>query len=680
MPGNVLRYDPERVAALEVRARSAIERLAAVTSDDPAAAGAVATASRARRRLEADWLPLLSAVVASDAMVTWNPTGPAALGGAIGGSGMLALLFPSFLGRSGADLGEAMAETARAVIDEGDVDDVVGLTEALRAASGDVVAIRTFFDDLGGSGSADLLMALGAQGGHPDEAVQLATVVRSVLAADSLRAGFPPGFAPALVATLVEARDETRRSPAAALAFLFDDTTFGTAMLADTTTALVEQELIVAGGRPEEGAAMWPGLRVGSVLHRALDEEADRDGTSEAYRAADPMYALLEGLARDGDAARAVFTDDTVATYLFGQRAMQEDGMRRLAAAAERAAAGPDVVAGADPQLLEDAGLVASAFVNHLASRHPDVLWTYADNADVSRSIATILGQHMLAVQTSVLVGDQDSTPPRQEEVPGALVDVFDEARGDGVSVRVASFDEHALGVATDLAVDSTDGLAIVRAALDIHVQTEATLAIGRVAVGDLPPGRDPNLFLAEAMQDAARMEAHFVAHAGHRAEERGRSVDQLIGAWIGLASLSIGKANSQYKTHGGASARLSAPVIGDLLGPAADLATSLLATHQAAAARSAEANAEAATDQLVYLWCREAYRQGVIVPDLPAGVVVGGELVEWDAFLELPPSVRQETLNHLEETTGLDGINLDGNGIRDAIKTEQLASYQTLD
>ena len=154
------------------------------------------------------------------------------------------------------------------------------------------------------------------------------------------------------------------------------------------------------------------------------------------------------------------------------------------------------------------------------------MLMAVSDNADVSRSVATILGQHVLAVQTTVLGGDQDTTAPRHEQPSAALVDVLDEARGDGATVRVASFDEHALGVATDLAVGRTEGLAIVRAALDVHGQTQATLAVGRLAAGDLPPGRDPNLFLAEAMQDAARLEAHVVAHAGHRAEERGRSVD----------------------------------------------------------------------------------------------------------------------------------------------------------
>ena len=674
----MLRYDPDRVSALQEQARRTVEQLATVTSDDPAATGAVGTARAARQRLERDWLPLIAGVVASDAMVTWSGSHP---GGPSGDPlGRWSDLLAQFLVRHGAPRGAAMAETARAVIEDGDVDDVEDLIAALRAADGDDEAVRAFFTDLAGAGVADLLMALGTQAGHGEEALELALLVRTRLGEDSRRSGFPTALAPSMVSRFVAEHDDGTRSPAAALSFLVDDTTFGTDLLAATVTALVDEELAAAGDEPDDGAALWSLNPVPSVLYRALDDEPEAGGTSELLRGSDPMYALLETLSGDGDAGRAVFTDERLAAYLFGRRNVGLDGMRRLAAAAERAAAGPDVVTGADPRLLDDAGMVASAFVNHVGSRPVDVLMACSDNAEVSRSLASILGQHVLAVQTTVLIGDQDAVGMRPDHVSAALVDVQDEARGDGATVRVAWFDEHALGVVTDLAVGRTEGLAVVRAALDIHQQNQAALAVGRLAAGDLPPGRDPNLFLAEVMRDAARLEAHVIAHAGHRAEERGRSVDTVIGAWIGLASLSIGGANSRYRAAGGPSARLSAPVIGSLLGPAADLATSLFATHQAGAARAAEANAEAATDQLLYLWYREAYRQGVIVPELPAGTVAGGELVDWETFLELPPSVRQQALNHLEETTGPAGVNLDGNALRDAVKTEQLASYQALD
>ena len=677
MTGHVLRYDPERVAALQEQARRTVDQLATVTSDDPAATSAVDMARTARRTLERDWLPLIAGVVASDAMVTWPQRGP---NGWVGPAAHWSALLEHVVGRRGAPLGAAMADTARAVIEDGDVDDVVDLIEALGGVGGDDEAVRAFFEQLGGAGVAELLMALGTQAGHGDRALELAILVRVRLAEDSRRPGFPPPFAASMASRFADEHDDGTYSPAAALSFLFDDTAFGTDLAVATIAALVDEELAAAGDEPQDGASLWSSMPVPSVLYRALDDDEDAGGTSELYRGVDPMYALLETLAGDGDAGRAVFTDDRVATYLCGQRNLGLDGMRRLAAAVERAAAGPDVVIGADAELLDDAGLVASAFVNHLGARPTDILMEWADNAAVSRSVATILGQHMLAVQTTVLIGDQDTRGPRHEPPSAALVDVRDEARGDGTTVRVASFDEQALGVLTDLAVGRTEGLAVVRAALDVHGQTQATLAIGRLADRDLPQGRDPNLFLAEAMQDAARLEAHVIAHAGHRAEERGRSVDGLIGAWIGLATLSIGGANTQYRSRGGLSARFSAPVIGELLGPAADVATTLFATYEEHAARSAEANAEAATDQLVYRWCAEAYRQGVIVPDLPAGAVVGGELVDWETFLRLPPSIRQQTLNHLEETTGPGGVNLDGNGIRDAVKSEQMDAYRRLD
>ena len=92
------------------------------------------------------------------------------------------------------------------------------------------------------------------------------------------------------------------------------------------------------------------------------------------------MYAILESLAGNGDAGRAVFTDDELASYLLGERRYEFDGLRAVSAAAETAAAGPDVVPGAPDEQLIDAAEVASAYVNHVGSRphlfdgalHPD--------------------------------------------------------------------------------------------------------------------------------------------------------------------------------------------------------------------------------------------------------------------------------------------------------------------
>ena len=125
------------------------------------------------------------------------------------------------------------------------------------------------------------------------------------------------------------------------------------------------------------------------------------------------MYALLECIARDGDAGRSLFTDDRVAGYLFGQRDLRLDGLRSLAAAAETAAAGPDVVVGASTELLDDAATVASAFVNHLGWRDRDLLWELAANDAVSRSAAVILAQHLFAVHNAVLLPERLEQPAR---------------------------------------------------------------------------------------------------------------------------------------------------------------------------------------------------------------------------------------------------------------------------
>ena len=63
-------------------------------------------------------------------------------------------------------------------------------------------------------------------------------------------------------------------------------------------------------------------------------------------------------------------------------------------------------------------------------------------------------------------------------------------------------------------------------------------------------------------------------------------------------------------------------------------------ADHEAAAARDAEADADAAADRLTYAWYRELYAQGVVVPDLPASAVDDGELVPWRQFRSSAPAI----------------------------------------
>ena len=142
-----------------------------------------------------------------------------------------------------------------------------------------------------------------------------------------------------------------------------------------------------------------------------------------------------------------------------------------------------------------------------------------------------------------------------------------------------------------------------------------------------------------------------------------GRSRDDAIRFWTDAASEALDT--------------LDVAGLDVLLDPAAAAMTAEFAGHEDAAARSAEADADAAADRLTYEWYRELYRQDVVVPDLPAAAVVGGGLVPWSQFLELGAADRQEVRHLMEETTG--AVNIDGNALRDVIKTHQLPTYQEL-
>lgn len=65
-------YQPKRVDALNWHARAAIGELLSIHSSDPAAAPAMRVVVLTRRNLEDQWLPLIMAIRASNAMVTWS--------------------------------------------------------------------------------------------------------------------------------------------------------------------------------------------------------------------------------------------------------------------------------------------------------------------------------------------------------------------------------------------------------------------------------------------------------------------------------------------------------------------------------------------------------------------------------------------------------------------------------
>ena len=75
----VLRYDPERIHDLGRRALGAATELAGLTSDDPAAAGAMRVIRQARDHLEHEWLPLVRGLAGSDAMLAWSSSVPVGL-------------------------------------------------------------------------------------------------------------------------------------------------------------------------------------------------------------------------------------------------------------------------------------------------------------------------------------------------------------------------------------------------------------------------------------------------------------------------------------------------------------------------------------------------------------------------------------------------------------------------
>ena len=90
------------------------------------------------------------------------------------------------------------------------------------------------------------------------------------------------------------------------------------------------------------------------------------------------------------------------------------------------------------------------------------------------------------------------------------------------------------LDLVTALAVGSVGGTATLRAA----VGRPPAVSRPRPAPSASPTGEiaDPDRFLREALADAARLEAHVVGHVGHRAEAMGRSRDDAIRFWTDAA------------------------------------------------------------------------------------------------------------------------------------------------
>jgi hypothetical protein len=595
-------YDRARLATLRVRAITAIESLRAVASDDPAAWDAVLAARVAREHLERNWLPMIDRIIASEAMVTWHRCD---LRGAIAG-----------------------ADDARAMVV------LLRLAGALGPA-----ARQAFFTDLGGEGTARLFIELGVNDfGEDVEANRMfARVARDELSATTRGPGLPPGFAAELVAEFVEAPLEIGRDPTATFRFLLGDVHYGRDFLVATAEAALRYEIASAGER-SFGDPYWPS-GTGSTLAAGLADDAD------------PIELLMEDLGGDAVAWRMLLAEPTVARYLLAERRFDPDGLTRLAAGAELAAAGPDVGPDSPAALLHDAAFVASAFVNHFATRG-DLL-----NAppEVSAAAARTLGRHLFAVHKDVL-------NPEPLDQPATLRRGLD-AFGPDFAVEVPVFDEDALAAVTDLAVHTDEGLATLRTALNDYEQGFAAAAATASTRADVA---DPDQFLEQAIGQLGRLEGYLLQHAGHLAEREGHRRDEVVSRWIdgalGTVSLGVGK--------------LGIPVPGPLVRPAE--VKERWATHEDAAEKQFSDYAAEWTESLRYTWFRELHAAGVIAPDLPAVVLTAdGRLRPWQ---ELDGVQRRIVDDLMAENTWRGSVDVDWFLLSDAVKTAQQDLYADWD
>ena len=248
---------------------------------------------------------------------------------------------------------------------------------------------------------------------------------------DAARAGdLPAGYGRQLVHA---ARTENERAGGMgdgglALSFLFHGRDLPGAIVIEAIDEAIRQEHAFAarlGGGPDIGAVVWQGTGTNAARGLWLDfDEPYRGDDLDAVDAQDPMYALLGQLARErnGDAGREVFADADRARYLFAERDVLADGGRAIVAAAATAAAGRDVVATAATRLLDDASLVASAFVNLFGPAHADDV---GEDERATAGAARIVGVHMYGVQHAMGL---DSTVTDGDRI-GALPDDRPRAR-----------------------------------------------------------------------------------------------------------------------------------------------------------------------------------------------------------------------------------------------------------
>jgi hypothetical protein len=415
-----------------------------------------------------------------------------------------------------------------------------------------------------------------------------------------------------------------------------------------------------------------------------LDElrpDPDAPYLADTTAAGDPAYAILRQLGRDGAAGRALFTERTIADYFFAQRPVTDDHGRAVSAAAAAAAATDGVVPSAQPAAVREAMFVASAFVNQFGSTHAADLLGGVDD-EVSENVAAVLGRHLPSVHLTVTPGTGNDGQP---EAIGVVTSMHEVLGPSGPRVR-AQFDPVALDAMLDLAANAPAGVASLRAYLTTFQAELATAGATRIAAGEIPADA-ANAFLAEAMQDAGRLEGVFATHVGHRAEHHGRDRDEELSRWVhGLG------ATVQFGL-GAVGGPVTSAVVGPAVGPVADELTRRVAANEARAEVDAERLAQDAADRLLYLWDRELVDRDVLAPELPDRLRVQGRL---PAFDELPARLAdirahdpdpdhatydlRSFFNAVDVARGRAGLGVDDGAVYDAVKAGQLAIYDDLD
>jgi hypothetical protein len=220
-------------------------------------------------------------------------------------------------------------------------------------------------------------------------------------------------------------------------------------------------------------------------------------------------------------------------------------------------------------------------------------------------------------------------------------------------------FDADALAAVTDLAVDTEDGLATMRAALNGY---ERSFAGAAAEFSTRVEHQDPDDFLAQAVGQLGQLEAYLLRHAGHLAEGTARRRDEAIARWVDgvFAGLGIG------------TRQLGAPF--PLPGIGADDVKERWATNEAAAERRIADDAREWTERLRYLWFGELHAAGVIAPDLPRDVLTAdGKLRPWP---ELDDSQRRIVRDRMEENAWRGPVDIDWQRLSDTVKLAQQELY----